>query len=172
MEGSVCAEKEESEVTALAEHVQRLGGFGLSGREENMSVDNYYWVPTRRAGSTEYVKYKNGTEMISAHGDSPHRVFLAHGDGLAIDELYLFEDAADAQWFWDEGYKDCFFVDERGPETGPKTYGYDHMVMWLDGVEVASRKWLGGVEVGPLDEPQAMLPIAAYGFIRVSSVVN
>jgi hypothetical protein len=62
-----------------------------------------------------YQKYYSYAELVAEHKGSRHQVFLAHGFPCLIDEQYFFEDRADAQWFWEEGYKASFSENRTSP---------------------------------------------------------
>lgn len=103
-----------------------------------MSIDNFIWAPAgvRNSRSIPCRKYKSWEEMIAVESPAamPHQVFLAHGGNILIDEQYLFESADDARWFWNEGYKELLYVDDKGASMS-----YDRMTLWVDGKEIDSR---------------------------------
>ena len=102
-----------------------------------MSISHHIWVPAglRCDEDLSYHKYSSYAEMVAEHKGSRHQVFLAHGGPCLIDQQYFFEDPADAQWFWNEGYKERLYL----VGDGPADFGYDRMILWLDAAEVASR---------------------------------
>jgi hypothetical protein len=97
-----------------------------------MSIDHHFYVPAgMRNSETRKVsefKYRSLRELKNAgHPHAAHQVFLAHGacdtdgDGVLetmalIDEQYHFEDAEDARWFFDEGYKGMLYEGEPTPD--------------------------------------------------------
>ena len=84
-----------------------------------MSLDNSYWVPAGARSRRKWTKYNNGEKMPH---QSKHQVHLAYG----IDTQFLFEDADDARWFWNEGYK--LVVNK-----------FDSITLWIDGKEIETK---------------------------------
>ncbi len=100
-----------------------------------MSIDHHFYVPSgmRDSETRVFSEFKYGTlgELRNAgHPHADHQVFLAHGATentiIAIDEQFYFEDAEDARWFFNEGYKRMLYEGEAAP---------DRMALWIDGKE-------------------------------------
>jgi hypothetical protein len=67
-----------------------------------------------------------------------NEVVVAAGKNLLIDELFLFQDPADAKEFYEAGYRQWEFFDD-GEEEG---YGFDHVELYLGGSFVARKELL------------------------------
>jgi hypothetical protein len=73
---------------------------------------------------------------------TPHQVFYAHGGAYLVDEQFYFEDAEDARWYYDKGWKHDRFVRVPGPtDSGPgDEIEPDRMNLWIDNQEVIDPK--------------------------------
>jgi hypothetical protein len=99
-----------------------------------MSIDHHYYVAVgmRDSETRRFTECRDAEakKMIEERGWPEHQVFLAHGATenaiIAIDEQFYFEDAEDARWFFNEGYKRMLYEGEAAP---------DRMAMWIDGKE-------------------------------------
>jgi hypothetical protein len=100
-----------------------------------MSIDHRFYVPAgmRDSDTRKFSEFKYSSlgELKNAgHPYTDHQVFLAHGATqntiIAIDEQFYFEDAEDARWFFNEGYKRMLYESEAAP---------DRMALWIDGKE-------------------------------------
>ncbi len=99
-----------------------------------MSIDYLWHVPAGDRASDNWRKFRPGDKDLPS---TEHQVFLAHGGNVlhttmyAIDELFVFDDPADAQWFFEEGYRDLLYEDEGAP---------DHMYLNISGETVARKQ--------------------------------
>jgi hypothetical protein len=99
-----------------------------------VSIDRFWQVPAgdRNTQSASWSKYPPGDKSITI---TPHRVFLAHGGNSLTNELFLFDDKDDAQWFYTEGFRGMLFRDgNKTVEASP-----DHMYLDIDDETVAQR---------------------------------
>jgi len=87
-----------------------------------MSIDHYYakidgqWVRFNMCVVDGHWEYIPDVEVPDFHTD--FWVDICHGGGYLIDERYYFADLASAIDFYQEGWKECQYLDADGKEMG------------------------------------------------------
>jgi len=83
-----------------------------------MSIDYFWYVPAgdRDTNSKNWRRYYPGDKNIPI---KPYEVFVAHGGNSLIDELFLFDNKEDAQWFYAEGYRGMLLQDAGVTQDTP-----------------------------------------------------